>query len=360
MILLFLGLLFSAFWGIRYYWLHNWQKGLSIAVEMKQPQVFPGEIFTLRQIVFNQKNFGLPFLRLLISFDPHFDLVEADHEKPINDLFQVFSLASWSRSEKVFRIKGHKRGVYPLTELQLHCRSLLFQEAVTQTYPLDKEIMVYPKLVSTQEIFQILHTSLGEQLAKQGLVSDPLSFRGLREYHSGDAIKQLDYKKSAQLNQWMVRQYDPTANQEVTLVLDLPETTNWKGAPLAEASISLFASLAKECQQLGYLVRCQTNGRNQTGQHLFSGNAVATSVILQNCSHLALSQTVPTKDHLLLPSQQRNHNCLIVTSAAAWSSEKARLAEEMAGTSGIVLLATKLAQETTSNGKLTIREWVIT
>ncbi|KAF1291887.1 DUF58 domain-containing protein [Candidatus Enterococcus leclercqii] len=358
MILFFSLLLLLLLFGLRHYWLANWQKGLSVAVEMKQARVFPGETFTIRQIVYNEKAFGLPFLRLLIPFVDSFYLVTAAKEKPVNDLFQVFSLASWSRSEKVFRIRGTKRGVYHLSEIELHCRSLLFPEAVTQKYPLNKEIIVFPKQVSTQEVFQIFQQSLGEQLAQQGLLPDPLSFRGIREYRTGDPIKQLDHKKSAQMNQWMIREYDPTANQEVTLILDLPESSDWKNDPLAEATISLFTTIAAECQKLGYLTRCRSNGRDKEGQLLFNDTLLSRAAILQSASQLVLKQTAATTDHLQ-DNVASNKSCYIFTSDAAWDNTKAALLQATGGEAATVVIATRLPQNLQQDGRLIIREWVI-
>lgn len=358
MILLFSALLLLFLYGLRRYWLANWQQGLSVAVEMKQTQVFPGETFTIRQVVYNEKAFGLPFLRLLIPFAGSFYLEEAGKEKPVNDLFQVFSLAGWSRSEKVFRIRGTKRGVFRLSEIELHCRSLLFSEAVTQSYPLNKEITVFPKPVAAQEVFRIFQQSLGEQLASQGLLPDPLSFRGIREYRSGDPVKQLDHKKSAQMSQWMIREYDPTANKELTLILDLPETSDWKNDPLAEAAISLFATIAMECQQLGFLTRCRSNARDQAAQPLFNDTVLSAAAVLQSTSRIELKHSAAATSHLERPAAGKSSS-LIFTSDAAWSTSKAALAEKAIGAGGTVLIATRLPQTAAASGLLTVREWVI-
>ena len=108
-------------------------------------------------------------------------------------------------------------------------------------------------------------TGVGKAVANashQRLFEDPARPMGIRDFRSGDTIRQINWKASAHTRQLMVKTFEPAISLETAVLLNLhapdytfgnlQDTTEWA----IEVAASLAAHLVNQRQSVGLI----TNG----------------------------------------------------------------------------------------------------
>ncbi len=87
--------------------------------------------------------------------------------------------------------------------------------------PAQQDVKVYPDLTAlTREALALAQASDAPSERTLRTSSEGREFESLREYHSGDDYRTIDWKASARRARTMVRVYEPERNQPVLLLLD--------------------------------------------------------------------------------------------------------------------------------------------
>ena len=111
----------------------------------------------------------------------------------------------------------------------------------TRRVPLRREIVVYPPVGETDELFEILPMITGEfEIFVRGRGHD---LYGIREYQPDDLARHVDWKASARTGSLKVREYTREDERKLRLVFDNPQQEQVK-AEQYEGAIALAASLA--------------------------------------------------------------------------------------------------------------------
>lgn len=323
---LLMGLLLFAYGR---YWRKNWQNQVWVGLDLSQKEVFQGESFQLTQIIKNQKLLPLPFLRVSLPLDWPFYL---QHEhlglQMIRDLHQIYTLKGYDEIKRKFTIKVNKRGIYSLEEVEIYGRDLLLGEEDKKIFSLNQEIIVYPPFLEEEVFTSSFEESLGESLTRFSLYEDPLLFRGVREYISGDSLRQINWKKTAALNGFYVNQYEPVAKKQLTLFLLLPEKFDWHLEKLLEGLLSLYVTVAKECLLQGYQLKILTNGVDKNKQPIFPINVSALEVLLRGAAACDLYVT-SNPLNLLEEANQLLNEKMILCSLGGLVKEEEQFISEM-------------------------------
>lgn len=318
MLLIFLALLIALFFGYRWWWQRHWLKGVAVTIDFTPVTCSRKETITLEQTVTNGKWTPLTFFEIDLPSGLPVEIVRtATHSSPVWTLRQVYSLKGQQTVIRKLQLKVTQRGVYPLSEVVLTGRDFLTQATATQRIPLEKSFIVYPEWLDLKELTAYWEQSLGETLTRFALFEDTMLFRGTRQMQPEDPYRQINWKKSAQTNTLYVNQYEPITKRQLTLVLYLPEEIKRGKDFLAETSIAIFITLARECLQQGWDLVLLSNAQAHNTP-LFNGQQVhALGSILPISATIDLEQTSSSTDLFNTLKQMPKQPTIVCTSEIA-------------------------------------------
>jgi uncharacterized protein (DUF58 family) len=175
---------------------------------------------------------------------------------------QVLNLRGRETLSLIYKVQARRRGYYKIGPLHLKTSDLfgLFPE---KTMVLGaRYLTVYPRITSLHQLGLPSRLPFGTIASKQRLFEDPARPMGVRDYRSGDSLRQINWKTSAHTRNLMVRTNEPAISLETAVLLNLhlgdyiwrdkQRTTEWA----IELAASLAAHLIQERQSIGLI----TNG----------------------------------------------------------------------------------------------------
>lgn len=179
----------------------------------------------------------------------------------------VLSMAGKTRQSVTYSLKAYKRGIFVFSPVRVLSGDILGLFHYKKESDSIFEIVVYPRYK------RIIVESVGflgatvHQKTHISLSTDPLNICGIRDYHRGDPINQIDWKATARTFTLKTRQneYRNTLSFVILLNGDLKDY-NISGASshsAFEKAIEMAASLAKWILDYKGEVGLFTNGQHQ-------------------------------------------------------------------------------------------------
>ena len=157
-----------------------------------------------------------------------------------------------------------RRGVYRFGPARLVASDLFgFYEATGGAPCRSREVVVYPRIVPIGDFPLPPARPMGDDRSTRPLIADPTRPAGVREYRSGDRLRDIDWKVTAKHGELFVRTYEASVTGHVVLLLECKLAD---GASLVtraaalEDCVSAAASLAVHLSGKGYGVGLVTNG----------------------------------------------------------------------------------------------------
>ncbi len=238
----------------------------------------------------NRKLMPVPWLRIEskisqnLEFQRQFNL-DIKHQQFHKSLFSLMPYTAINRRHKV---TCTKRGCYRLNSAALTCGDLFGFQDVSKVYELDAELLVYPKLVSIDEIPFLSRSWMGDVIVKRWIVDDPFMYSGVREYLPGDPLNSINWKATARTGSLQVHKRDHTADPRIMIYLNMDVSEDMWGPitrpDLIERGISYAASIANHAISQGIDTGFGSNGYliDQPGQpvRVFPKNGEEQLVLL--------------------------------------------------------------------------------
>ena len=280
-------------------WRTAMEKNLTYSFEFSTDEVFVGEFLYLDQVVANNGDRPISFLKMETLLPPGLKVVLASEEaKGRDELVQsvqsVFILPPHGQVSRRWRIITETRGHYTAQTVQMH---VISHDAIGMgTYSMRMEPTVSAKdhltvlPVAAEWITQmaLAPSYTGERNTTKGLVQDPLSICGVREYQPTDPLNMVDWKQTARMGEMMVRMTDIQQNDSYHIVLNMqsiiiePNYPEISTPAYIEDCISLCASLLDSAIRRNIPVRLMANvepdetlggscvHEGELGQHIFA------------------------------------------------------------------------------------------
>lgn len=213
----------------------------------------------------NQGRLPLPWVQVQESV-----AVQLKHGEPLH---QVVSLARGQTAEFHYRVIARRRGYYQLGPLRLTTGDLFGIHPELVAYLPADYLTVYPRLTPLTQLGLPSRLPFGTVASHQRLFEDPARPMGIRDFRSGDSMRQINWKASAHTRQLMVKTFQPAISLETAVLLNLHsgdyqfgnrgDVTEWA----IEVAASLAAHLVNQRQSVGLI----TNGIDPlaSGQHGF-------------------------------------------------------------------------------------------
>lgn len=188
-------------------------------------------------------------------------------------LSQVIHLPGRGTVMLNYRVQALRRGYYRLGPLRLSLGDFFgFQQSagvIAPTY-----LTVYPRLIPLVRLGLPSRLPFGTLPSRQQLFADPSRPMGIRDFRSGDSLRQINWKVSARQSgrPLQVKTFEPAISLETALLLNLnldDYTHNRYDGP--EWAIEVAASLAAHLVDRRQAVGLMTNGADplQAGQRAY-------------------------------------------------------------------------------------------
>ena len=253
----------AVFYFAEMYSLKHVFDGVRIRTETDRVLIEPGEAFRWTVTAVNGKRLMIPYLRLRESVPQ--GLLFAGTNEPVEKREQVglvstFYLAGRQEIRFEREVMMTNRGRYFFRGVSAEAGDFLGILSATGSFPELEEIVVKPKAAESPELAELLGGFLGEHAVRRGLMEDPISTVGFREYTGREPFRAISWTQSAKSNRLLVRQYENTVDLACSVLLLISEDWSLGAGGRLEMCLSMVRSVCEELERRRIVYDFRTNG----------------------------------------------------------------------------------------------------
>ncbi len=219
-----------------------------------QDHAFWGDKLEIKLRVENGSFLRIPWLEIYDSV-----AVQLSATRPINT---VIPLPAKETAEFDYEVSTHRRGYYRIGPTRFRTGDLfgLYEEHAVELPA--QYLTIYPRITPIERIQISSRLPFGTIISKQQLFEDPARPTGVRDFRSGDSMRQINWKVSAHTQNLMVKTLQPAIYLETMIVLNLfgGDFASWDKHANIEWGIELAASLAAHLHGKRQPVGLASNG----------------------------------------------------------------------------------------------------
>jgi uncharacterized protein (DUF58 family) len=217
-------------------------------------RAFLGETVTVKLTLYNNNRLSVPWLQFDESVPPELRL-----EGPVH---QAVSLRGRQTFQAAYHVRGLQRGYYRLGPLRLSSGDLFGLSQPYLGYLAADYLTIYPRIVPLTQLGLPSRLPFGSVTSRQRLFADPARPMGVRDFRTGDSLRQINWKASAHTRQLLVKSYEPAISLESVLLLNLHDGDyeRHNRGYTAEWAIVVAASLASHLVNQRQAIGLLSNG----------------------------------------------------------------------------------------------------
>ncbi len=218
------------------------------------PNAFLGEHVPVTLKWRNRSRLPIPWLEFRESLP-----LALQREQPLN---QVISIGGKQARTFNYTVQASRRGYYRIGPLLLTGGDLYGLAKRQKAYLKADYLTVYPRILPLTQLGLPSHLPFGTVSSHQRLFEDPSRPMGVRDFRSGDSLRQINWKVTAHKQELMVKTYQPAISLETAILLNLYKDAydrrEWYHQ--VEWAISVAGSLATYLINRRQPVGLMTNG----------------------------------------------------------------------------------------------------
>lgn len=225
-----------------------------MAARTYRRRAFLGETVDVTLTLHNESRLALPWVQFHESVPPELRIEE--------NVQQVVTLRGRQTVQHTYHVKGQQRGYYRLGPLRLSAGDLFGLARTRHGYLAPDYLTVYPRIITLSHLGLPSRLPFGTIVSRRRLFEDPARPMGVREFRSGDSLRQINWKSSAHTNSLLVRTFQPAISLETVLLLDINSSAYERRDRhnSVEWAIVVAASLSAHLVEQRQAVGLQTNG----------------------------------------------------------------------------------------------------
>ena len=215
---------------------------------------FLGERVPVKLRIRNRGALPLPWLRIHESLPIQL--------KSPNFYRCVLSLLPYEEKALTYELDCRRRGYYPLGPMVASSGDLFGVGGCQRRVESADVVTVYPRIVALTSLSLPAQTPFGSLVAKQHVFEDPARMIGIREYQTGDSMRNIHWKASAATSVLQVKRFQPAISIEAQVFLNLnrDEYTRTRAGTATELAIVTAASIANYLIEKRQTVGLSCNG----------------------------------------------------------------------------------------------------
>ena len=205
------------------------------------------EPMKLTLLLQNHKMLFLPIIKITLSVPEIFEAegLKAEYAIKEKKVFSTMtSLRNYQQVLNSWEIVPTRRGYY-----EIECRVSLINFFNTARVEIEDippvKVIVHPKIREIDNIVELSSSLQGDNFVNRFVNPDPMFYLGTRDYLSTDSFKDIEWKKTAQLNKLQVKRYEYTSQPEYTVLLLAEDNAglNYENNEYVERAVNLAASI---------------------------------------------------------------------------------------------------------------------
>lgn len=308
---------------------------------MSKSEVYEGESLELVETVANPTWLVMPCIKSEITTSRYLDLggeVCTLNEKS-RSLGSLFSIRAHQRVTRNWKVKALKRGCYSVEDITIVATDLLSYYKYSTIVKVKGELLVLPKPIEISTQLISPKYSQGEQIVKRFILEDPFYTAGVRKYTSSDSMNKIHWGMTARNQEIMVRNNETTANQSLTIILnmqtDLIQMNEVIDKDKIEVGIKLIAGLLDEALEAGMPVKLMSNTRlkgekeNLETKEMWGRDHIHE--LYRILAKLQLKQSLPFCQYLREYSHQITSTDVVIVTCFLDESSRALIKEQLYG-----------------------------
>ena len=210
----------------------------------------PGKPVIWNSTVENYNRLPIPFVRLELRFPNELIPAKSDpwlqaHSTPGIQKWHVeerLSLGTRRGRSRSLTFIPSRRGEFSLGSCRMSIGDLLgFQESSLELPPV--KLVVIPETAKNNKSVEAVSGFLGDLSVRRFILEDPILTIGFRDYTGREPMKDVSWTRTAMTGKLQVKQYDHTAEQTVTILLNVEG-----GSP--EELEGAFRQMRSVCEEL--------------------------------------------------------------------------------------------------------------
>lgn len=223
----------------------------------------PGETVIWKTTVENHSRLPIPFVRLELRFPNELIPDEADlwlrrHSTTGIQKWHVedrLSLGAQRSRTSTLSFVPCRRGEYAVGSCRMSVGDLLgFREASLEIPA--GSLVVMPETAKNQRTAEAVSGFLGDLSVRRFILEDPILTIGFRDYTGREPMKDVSWIRTAMTGKLQVKQYDHTAEQTITILLNVQD-----GTPAElEGTFRQMRSACEELERRKIPFSMRTNG----------------------------------------------------------------------------------------------------
>jgi uncharacterized protein (DUF58 family) len=217
-------------------------------------RAFLGEVVPVKLTLYNNHRLRIPWVQFDESVPPELRLEEAVH--------QAITLGGRQTFQTTYHVRGSQRGYYQLGPLRLSSGDLFGLANPYLGYLAADYLTIYPRIVSLTQLGLPSRLPFGTVASRQRLFEDPARPMGVRDFRSGDSLRQINWKVTGHAQRLMVKTFEPAISLETVILLNLhaEDYERTERAYTVEWAIVVAASLVSHLVNQRQAVGLITNG----------------------------------------------------------------------------------------------------
>ncbi|ANS75615.1 hypothetical protein AWM70_14265 [Paenibacillus yonginensis] len=190
---------------------------------------YAGDRIEMVEVIENGKLLPVPWLRLEAML-PSSLIFKRSREMTISEgnIYQnhtsLFTIRPRTRITRTHQLQCVRRGIYRIDSATMTGGDLFALFTPTRQIRIDRRLVVYPALLSEDELPSSWKTWQGELAVRRWMVQDPFLITGIRGYAPGDPMNRIHWKATARSGELQVHQNGFTADPQVMILLNIEES----------------------------------------------------------------------------------------------------------------------------------------
>ncbi len=241
--------------------------GLHYERHLSETRAFLGETIELTLEVHNRKFLPLTWLSIIDRFPNSLlvntQQVEVNTVTNFGEFHSFWMPGAFQRITRTYQVSCNERGYFAYGPAVVSTGDGFGLFSRRATFPEQQRLIIYPRLYTVAELRLPHKNPFGDRAARGKLFEDPLRTVGIREWQPTDSQRRIHWKATAHHRQILSRAYEPSAEPQVLLFLNVATLErHWHGyvPELLERAVSVAASLAALAAELKLPVGLMANG----------------------------------------------------------------------------------------------------
>lgn len=186
-------------------------------------ELYCGDEVEMVEVIANRKLTPVPWLRMESRMSPSLRFGQQENLDIREDLYHrsIFFLRSFRRIRRRHRVTCVRRGYFNMDSVTMSAGDLLGLWNQTRQISLNAELIVYPQLLSDDDLPIPSRKWQGDVVVRRWILPDPYLLNGIREYRHGDTLRDVHWGATARTGVLQVKTRDFTASPRLMLVINV-------------------------------------------------------------------------------------------------------------------------------------------